>query len=326
MHTEELTVERRADAIGRLQLLDRAGDPGLTSLTRLVSYVTGAPDAAINVIDDRLLRPIASVNVPMEPMPLEQTYCRLVIDSGQRIFCADAAADPRFSFSSFTRGPEPRRFYIGVPLRTSDEVVVGTLCAFDTVERSMSDEQIALIEGLAAQVVSQIELMKIVRDLGHAASHDPLTGAINRLVLGDHLAESFARQLRRGGETLVALCDVDDFKLINDLHGHAAGDEVLAAVVARLRSAVRGQDAVARVGGDEFVVFAEVADCNGALAMHRRVAQLLAEPIEIGGDLHSVTVSVGWVTAEIGEDLRELLARADAALYARKTLKPARVA
>ncbi len=245
--------------------------------------------------------------------------CRLVVDGEQRIVCADATRDDRFGYSSFVRGPDPVRFYASVPLRTSQGVVVGALCAFDTVARELSDKQTALMEDLAEQAGTQIELTRVAAELGELACHDPLTGAANRLVLSDRLAQAFARQLRDDTQTLLAVIDINDFKQVNDAYGHNAGDEVLVEVARRLRVTVRGQDTVARVGGDEFVVLAETDESDeSAERLVDRIEAVLDEPIVFAGELRAVGASIGCVFAEPGEEIRTALARADAAMYERK--------
>jgi diguanylate cyclase (GGDEF)-like protein len=319
MFRDPSSAEQRNEAIDALGLLERAGDPILTGLTRVASYVTGAQAAAVHILDDVFQRRIAATNVPLGTHPREDSMCRLVVDSDERIVCADASLDPRFGYSSFVRGPDPVRFYVSVPLRTSDGAVIGSLCAFDTIERELTDEQLSLFEDVADQIVHGIELTRVAAALSDVASHDPLTGAVNRLVLGDHLARAFHRQLRGEESTYVALIDIDRFKQINDVHGHAAGDEVLVAVARRLMAAVRTTDTVARVGGDEFVVLVEHAPEVGFEDVFAaRLAQSLSEPVQFAGAPRPVSASVGCVPAQLGEDIRTLLARADAAMYASK--------
>ena len=245
--------------------------------------------------------------------------CRLVVDSETRIVCADATLDERFGYSSYVRGPEPVRFYVSVPLRTSDGTVFGTLCTFDTVAIEISDRQLGLLEDLAGQVVAQIERIGLAGELGEMASHDPLTGAVNRIVLADRLALALARRLRAGGDTLLAVIDIDSFKALNDRHGHAAGDQVLVTVAKRLMTTVRAEDTVARIGGDEFVVVAEIESSeDAAIAVMDRIDRAFAEPVAYGDQLQPIAVSVGGVVAHAGEDMRSLLTRADAAMYRHK--------
>lgn len=321
MQTRNADARRRLEAVARLGVLERAGDPGLTALTRVARYVTGAGATAVHIFDEEHQHRVAADEAPLGSWPREDSMCRLVVDDGERVVCADAAADGRFGYSTFVAGPQPVRFYASVPLRVSDGSVVGTLCAWDTVPRILSEEQLARFEDLAEQVVGQIELSRIAVELGHAASHDALTGAVNRLVLADRLAQAFARQLRADDDVLVALIDIDRFKSINDTFGHDAGDEVLVGVVERLNEVTRGQDTVARLGGDEFAVVAEFP--GGSLSpseFERRLEAAFAAPIAYAGELRPVGVSVGAGLAAPGDDVRTALARADRAMYGRKRL------
>lgn len=133
MLANDAHATRHTAAIARLGLLERAGDPALTGITRLACYVSGAAAAAVHVIDDTAQHRVAGAGAPLGNHPREDSMCRLVVDSKQRIVCADASADPRFSYSSHVRGDASVRFYASIPLRASDGLVFGTLCTFDTV-------------------------------------------------------------------------------------------------------------------------------------------------------------------------------------------------
>jgi diguanylate cyclase (GGDEF)-like protein len=319
MLANDADATRHTAAIARLGLLERAGDPALTGITRLACYVSGAVAAAVHVIDDVWQHRVAGSGAPLGDHPRKDSMCRLVVDSAQRIVCADATVDPRFGYSSYVQGDAPVRFYASVPLIASDGLVFGTLCTFDTVSRELADDQVALLQDLADQVVAQIELTRVAVELGHVAAHDPLTGAVNRLVLGDRLAQAFARRLRHGGDTFLAVIDINHFKALNDVHGHVAGDQVLVSVAHRLMGSMRAEDTVARIGGDEFVVVAEIDATPGAAeAVMHRIEAALADPVAYGGQFHPVDVSIGGVVATPGEDIRSLRGRADEAMYARK--------
>jgi diguanylate cyclase len=311
---------RRQDAIARLAILDRISDPALTALTRVASYVTGGSAAAVHIFDERYQRRIAAFNAALQSNPAHDALCRLVVDGAQAVICPDATKDPRFEHSSFVKGDQPVRFYASVPLRARDDgAVVGTLCAFDTVARDLGDEQIDLLRDLAEQVVSQIEFGRLAIDLGHLATHDPLTGAVNRLLLNDRLKQALARRKRRGGEVLIALVDVDNFKRLNDTHGHATGDTILTAVANRLARGLRGEDTVARLGGDEFAVITELPEgAEGAAQIVGRIEETVADPIPHAGRKIELSVSVGAALAQPNDDAATALARADRAMYARK--------
>lgn len=149
-----------------------------------------------------------------------------------------------------------------------------------------------------------------------AADHDHLTGAWSRRAFFA-LAEREVERVHRGGQPLsVLVFDVDHFKAINDNHGHACGDRVLADIVLRAETAIRSIDACARLGGEEFAVL--LPDTGEATA--RVVAERLRAALDRGMDagetgLVRYTVSIGLATLRTGEPLAGLLGRADAALY-----------
>ena len=152
------------------------------------------------------------------------------------------------------------------------------------------------------------------------ARQDPLTGLANRLAF----AEAVRELERTDDRVAVVFVDLDGFKAVNDRFGHAAGDDVLRTVAARLLDAVRPGDVVARLGGDEFAVLAPVSDaCSGADLAGRLGAVLLQPPVCVRGSGAPespgtvVGASVGHVVGP-GRQLEELVRRADAAMYAAK--------
>ncbi len=303
---------RRLKVIGELGLLDRVGDPVLTALTRLAQSITGAAAAAVHIFDADFQHRIAGVGAPLGEHPAPDAMCRLVVESETRIVTHDATTDPRFAYSSFVSDPiAPVRFYASLPLRGDDGVVVGALCAFDTAALQLSEEQLARLEDIAQLACSHLELIRIATELGKAATLDPLTGTVNRVIFDDRLAQALARRRRRGTPVVAAVIDLDDFKALNDAQGHGCGDAALRWVARRLREAVRSEDTVGRIGGDEFAVVAEVSE-----AEFDRLLQKLHGAAE--GFEPAISVSVGAVIADDQDDVEALLQRADQAMYANK--------
>lgn len=152
-------------------------------------------------------------------------------------------------------------------------------------------------------------------DLRHHASHDSLTGLLNR-------AEFFAlgrEILGRGGLAAVVYVDLDGFKTVNDTAGHLLGDGVLAAAGTRISRAAGPADAVARVGGDEFALLCLGAGESAEVeSVAERVRQSFALPIEIAGRPWHIGATVGFAICEAGQTIEELVASADRAMYAAK--------
>ncbi|MEV4637099.1 EAL domain-containing protein [Actinoplanes sp. NPDC049548] len=155
-------------------------------------------------------------------------------------------------------------------------------------------------------------------ELQQMALHDPLTGLANRAGLDAQLARTVGRR----EDVALLLIDLDDFKLVNDAYGHAAGDTVLTEFAHILRSSVRTEDLAARIGGDEFVVLlTDMPDAEGAVAAAQRIlAAAAGSPVRLGEDTVPVRASVGVATTHAGDTPKELLRRADIAMYQAKHL------
>ncbi|MFC3502084.1 GGDEF domain-containing protein [Micromonospora krabiensis] len=153
----------------------------------------------------------------------------------------------------------------------------------------------------------------------HAASHDPLTGLPNRRAFY-RLAATLLTDA--AGRPLIAvILDLDDFKQVNDRYGHAAGDQVLISVAERL-AAFAGDNLVARLGGDEFagLLTSPTVDSRWIDHATRRLCEMLAAPIPLGGLTLRVTASVGLAPVTGPTQLTEALRQADAAMYRAKSL------
>lgn len=186
------------------------------------------------------------------------------------------------------------------------------------------DQQASLIrdsDGHPHQIVAQFvdvdDRRKEYESLRYEASHDPLTGLANRTLLSARL-----RDLHREGRTDRALLylDIDYFKSVNDRYGHAGGDAVLTEVAHRIRSLVRTQDTVARIGGDEFIVIIEgTPSPDAAVNVAEKIRTAVSRPIAVQDEHLSVTVSVGVSCCMLGpSDPDSMLSRADEALYRAK--------
>jgi diguanylate cyclase (GGDEF)-like protein len=164
------------------------------------------------------------------------------------------------------------------------------------------------------------EREKAAAKIAHLAYHDALTGLSNRLVLDTQLSQNL-EEAQATGEQLAAICiDLDGFKAVNDTLGHAAGDQLLMQVAGRLRSALREDQLIARVGGDEFVVVQKGGEQPAAAAFAAdRVVRALEEPFIIFGATVTVSASVGIaIFPKDATSAEDLTNKADAALYRAK--------
>lgn len=170
------------------------------------------------------------------------------------------------------------------------------------------------------RLVEEARRAELLREeLYRQATQDPLTGLANRRWFFERGEELLATARRGGRAVTVLLMDADGFKQINDLHGHATGDAVLAALGAALAAHARRGELVGRIGGEEFAVVAEGLDDAGARALAERLrAAVRAATVPADGCTIGVTVSVGFTQVGRGESLAEALQRADRAMYEAK--------
>ncbi|MDQ1629961.1 MAG: hypothetical protein QOI54_3705 [Actinomycetota bacterium] len=166
-----------------------------------------------------------------------------------------------------------------------------------------------------AMIADVTEARRIEDALRHRALHDELTGLPNRSLLTDRLDQAIGRLARHGtGAIAVLFADLDQFKLVNDTWGHAAGDQLLVSVGARLESALHPGDTVSRFGGDEFVVVREDTDEVQARALAERLLAALVAPFDVGHQRFCISASIG-IAVSPPQRASELLRFADAAMY-----------
>ncbi len=189
--------------------------------------------------------------------------------------------------------------------------------------RGLSEEELSFVRAVAHTLASGLARLRDEERMRHEAVHDPLTGLANRTLLRDRLEHALARFERDRGETAVLFVDLDNFKQINDAHGHAAGDAALVELSRRLQTAVRPGDTIARLGGDEFVALCEHVDEESAFAVGRRLLDAIRLPFTAGGAEHELSASIGIALGH--SDAEALLANADAATYRAKAAGRGRI-
>jgi len=229
------------------------------------------------------------------------------------------------------------RAVVAMPLMARDEAW-GALDVYHNTEWSWTEDEVSLVR-LFAGVAASYLVMASDRDLAttareslehqathleHQATHDDLTGLPGRRVLFALLEHALASARRRGTAVAVLFVDLDRFKEVNDTFGHAAGDFVLIEVALRLTKALRGNDTLARLAGDEFVIVCEDLSSDPAQASTQlealgdRLENVLGRPMQVGEEELVVSASIGVAVTSEHPSTKQLLGDADSAMYLAK--------
>lgn len=260
-----------------------------------------------------------------------QMYCAPAILAQETFVLPDLREDMYFRTNPIVTGEPHAVFMAGAPLRDPDGKRFGTLCLIDHEPRSFTEEQVRMLESFARltsddicmrsagryAVRDLIELEKARCDLFDLAMTDPLTKVLNRRAFFRFAEREIHRMRRHGHPLSVLMLDVDHFKTVNDVHGHAAGDVVLQELTRLATSSVRDEDLVGRLGGEEFaILFPETRPANA-----EKIANRLRENIKKlvfrgdGGEFR-ISISVGISEPDCADtEIAPSLERADAALY-----------
>jgi diguanylate cyclase (GGDEF)-like protein len=206
-----------------------------------------------------------------------------------------------------------------IPVR-SDDKVRGVLCVCYKRPEAFGAEEVNFVQATASVLSTALQRIDSEARLAYLAQFDPLTGLPNRALLADRFSQMIVQAKRHGSPLAVLFIDLDQFKAVNDTLGHAGGDGLLREVAARLQSAVRTGDTVARISGDEFaIVVADLVRPEDAALVAQKVIDYLADPVQIDGSEVFVTASVGIAAfPSDGANAEALIGAADAAMYRAK--------
>lgn len=333
----------RLAALRAARLLDTPREQAFDDLVNLAVAVAGKSMAAVSLVDEDRQWFKARHGFDTCETPRDRSFCQYAILEPHRLMLVeDAEQDERFAGRLPVIGGKSIRFYAGVPLLDGEGMALGSLCVFDSVPGTLEASQAAALRALARQAGHVIELRRVTRaldqqvrestwferelaryaellerqnaQLAEQARTDPLTGLSNRRAFSTALALEIERANVAGSPLCVALLDLDHFKSINDVHGHAEGDRVLAEVGKVLQAHFAAAGLAARYGGEEFALLLPGTTLDTARAQCELLRQAVGA-LPLGA---VVSASIGVTAYRPGETYAALLERADEALYRAK--------
>lgn len=335
--------EQRLLALQRYQILDTPTERSFEDLVTIATALCGTRMGAVTLVDRD--RQWFKARQAMEACETgrDVSFCaHAILQPDQIMVVEDARQDPRF-FDNPAVLDEPHvRFYAGAPLLSVEGLPLGTLCVFDASPGHLGPDQARGLAALSRQVSLVMELRRYAQDiqqhmtdrawyeqrlseynslleqqnadLTEQSRTDPLTGLPNRRAMSAALEAATHDADGQPRQTAVALLDLDHFKNVNDLYGHATGDHVLAELARLLRAHFAGHGLAARFGGEEFVVL--MPDTSLVTAeLQCDFLRMAVADLSLGIPL---TISIGVAAHREGDSVDQTLARADAALYQAK--------
>lgn len=325
----------RLAALHQTGLLDSDPERAYDDLVAIATGICGTPMGAISLIDADRQWFKARIGIDDTETSRQSAFCaHTILTPEDLLIVPDATLDARFRDNELVVGGPGIRFYAGAPLRARGGEALGSLCVIDSQPRTLEPFQLDALRSLSRQVGALIELRLAYQALRHQMDErswyeqqliaqneqlaeqtrtDALTGLPNRRAFDAALAKAI-EQAARGGSLSLAMIDVDHFKIVNDLHGHPRGDEILVAVAQVIHDQRGRQGFCARYGGEEFALL--MPDIGDDTAEYQ--CEFLREGVQAIATGIPVTASIGLATFRSGDTGASMLARADQALYEAK--------
>jgi diguanylate cyclase (GGDEF)-like protein len=312
-----INEEERLRVLRGYDLLGRVHDAGLDAICRVTAAIFRMPIALVSISDAHRQFLTAGVGLDAEELARDIAPCSYAILDAEPLVVTNAASDPRFVDNPLVTGPFHMRFYAGAPLRTSDGMPLGTLCAIGNEAYTPTADELAKLVDLGKAVMAMFEMRRGMVRARELAMTDVQTGLANRAGLLVEMERIMDERRRDGGSFALLYFDVDNFKYVNDTRGHAAGDDVLR-VVAQALAESAGPDAITgRIGGDEFVAVMPRADEAAAVVQAEAVRAALGEAARRMN--YPVSFSLGLpIFRKPPRDSAEALLLADRLMYAAK--------
>ena len=338
--SRDISERRRADLLRESQarILEKIalGAPLEGVLDSLISLVeTQIPGAvgslALADADGQHLRTAAAPNVTVSfargvdesPVGRRAIGGAAAVYRRRAVIVSDIVADPQWDEHRDLISRHGYRSCWALPIASHSGRVLGALTLYSHTVRAPREAEIRICEAACHIAGIAIERKLAEEHIRFMASHDALTGLPNRTLLPDRIEQALRFAKRAGHWATVAFIDLDNFKIINDMLGHNAGDELLKTIADRMVSCLRSIDTVVRMGGDEFavVLFDQPPSTDNVAATIRKLQEAIVAPLTLAGQTIRVTSSIGVASfPRDGTEPDALLANADAAMYRAKEL------
>ena len=305
--TKPIDETARLMSLHSLRILDTAPEDRYDRITRMAKRVFGVDICLVTLVDSGRQWFKSKQGLDACETSRATSFCGHAIFDESILIIPDAMLDPRFSDNPLVTGEPFIRFYAGCPIHSPDGHRIGTLCLIHSEPRDFPNDDQATLRDLAAMIDDELRVTSQI-------TVDELTQLANRRGFNNvasHILE-ISRRLNSRSELLAF--DLNDFKSINDTHGHLAGDMLLQHFSKLLIKCFRSADVVARLGGDEFVVLTTGSDTSSEAALAR--LQSLAAAAEC-----PVNQKLAWSVGTIVFDphhhcsVESLLSDADAQMY-----------
>lgn len=261
--------DERLSGLQSLNILDTAFEERFDRITRLAKHLFGVPIVLISLIDENRQWFKSCEGLQVRETPRDISFCAHAINDVDVMMISDATQDKRFHDNPLVTGEPNIRFYAGCPIRVNNHVV-GTFCLIDRKPQFLDHTALDMLRDLAAMVERELALVQL-------ATTDDLTQISSRRGFTILAQFSYNQCVRLAVPCALLFFDLDSFKNINDSFGHAEGDEALKNFASTLRTTFRQSDVVARVGGDEFIVFASNIDKGTSQIALKRLNNNLAK-------------------------------------------------
>lgn len=319
----------RQNALDELDLLDTPAEHYLDTLVRLTRELFQVETVLISLIDHDRQWFKARIGLDAAETGRDVSFCGHAVAARSPLEVEDATQDSRFADNPLVTGAPFIRFYAGQPLYSRGGQPIGTLCILDPQPRTLNQQERFHLRDLGILVEGYLQLRSMSQQtqrLRQAVDReqrkaliDPLTQLWNRAALNQFFSRELSSARDNGLRLGAIYSDLDHFKQVNDQFGHAGGDQVLWESARRMSAALRPDDLLVRLGGEEFVALAAVHDAEELRHIAERMRLTISgEPMTVGKQAHRVSISIGTALAEPGESQASLLERADQALYSAK--------